>query len=45
MYQAGVPLRHMRICEPFGPSNDKDYGSITLSNRIAGLLCAHESAG
>ena len=19
MYQAGVPLRHMRICEPFGP--------------------------
>lgn len=46
MYQAGVPLRHMRICELFWPwSTGKDYGSITLSNRIAGLLCAHESAG
>lgn len=42
MYQAGV------ICEfanLLARSNDKDYGSITLSNRIAGLLCAHESAG
>ncbi len=45
MYQAGVPLRHMRICEPFGRNNGKDYGSITLSNRIAGLLVRTSQRG
>lgn len=45
MYQAGVPLRHMRICEPFGPEQRQGLWLYHVIEPIAGLLCAHESAG
>ncbi len=35
MYQAGVPLRHMRICEPFGP---EQQGLWLLSRYRTGSL-------
>ncbi|MGL5389127.1 MAG: phosphoadenosine phosphosulfate reductase [Enterobacterales bacterium] len=48
MYQAGVPLRHMRICEPFGPEQRQGlwlYHVIeperwsTLCQRVSGANC------
>ncbi len=45
MYQAGVPLRHMRICNLLARSNGKDYGSITLSNRMLGCYVRTSQRG
>ncbi len=42
MYQAGVPLRYMRICEPFGPEQRQGCGCITCWNLSAGPRCASE---
>jgi predicted phosphoadenosine phosphosulfate sulfurtransferase len=39
MYQAGVPLRYMRICEPFGPEQRQGFGFITCWNLNAGPPC------
>jgi predicted phosphoadenosine phosphosulfate sulfurtransferase len=44
MFQAGVPPRYMRICEPFGPEQRQGCGSTMLSSRNAGRPCANGSA-
>lgn len=46
MYQAGVPLRHMRICEPFGPEQRQGLWlyHVIEPDRM-GCYGAHESAG
>jgi predicted phosphoadenosine phosphosulfate sulfurtransferase len=44
MYQAGVPLRYMRICEPFGPEQRQGCGSTMCWSLNAGPPCASGSA-
>ncbi|MFK3705122.1 putative phosphoadenosine phosphosulfate sulfurtransferase [Raoultella sp. BIGb0138] len=54
MYQAGVPLRYMRICEPFGPEQRQGlwlYHVLeperwaTLCQRVSGVRCGGIYAG
>lgn len=37
MYQAGVPLRHMRICEPFGPEQRQGLWLVFIPNYSVSL--------
>ena len=37
MYRAGVPLRNMRVCEPFGPEQ-RNKGTVALPCSGAGNL-------
>jgi predicted phosphoadenosine phosphosulfate sulfurtransferase len=43
MYQAGVPLRYMRICEPFGPEQRQGCGCTMCWSLSAGPRCVSGS--
>lgn len=54
MYQAGVPLRYMRICEPFGPEQRQGlwlYHVLeperwaAMCQRVSGVHCGGVYAG
>ena len=38
MYRAGVPLRNMRVCEPFGPDSVRDFGFTMSVEAMIGQL-------